>query len=247
MQVFADTTYYITWDPAFFAPNSNITVLVNYANVSKTQLWSSTPVSNNVTFTTLTFSKDWLQGMMFANLTLIAMEYDETTEGRARAFDGPTVGLREPLVQHYPPPPMNRLPEKLGLMIGIPTALGFVLLIVLGLFFGMRHKRHIGIRNIMGRRGRGYKVGGKRSRANRLGMGQSGAIRLQERELTIEENLNQYTDYPDEQAKTNAHNREVSLGSLVSNEGDIERNAPRKERFAPTVFKMEDRKMKSWK
>jgi hypothetical protein len=105
---------------------------------------------------------------------------------------------------HYPAPPKNKL-EKSGLYIGLPIGLAFVVLVVVGLFIGMRKNRVIGVGNIMGRRNKGYGVG--KSRRQRLGLGKkAGAIRLEERGVP------QYSDAP-------GHGQRDSLGSLVSDDG----------------------------
>ena len=115
-------------------------------------------------------------------------------------------------------------------MIALPIALGCAAFIVLGLFFGMRKHRILGVGSVYGRRGRGY--GERKSRRQRLGV-RKAAIRLEEREVPPEP---RYTD-ADEimpaprtteqrwQSPTN-HRREESLGSLVD---ENEPNAFRRE------------------
>jgi hypothetical protein len=124
--------------------------------------------------------------------------------------------MNEPL-QHYEPPEPTKAPNKGGLYIGLPVALGFVVFILVGLFFGMKKHRTIGLGNIMGRRNKGYGVG--KSRRQRMGLGKKGAIRLEDRER---QSGPQFRD-------AQGHNRDVSLGSLV---GDDEiRPAPRGNEF----------------
>jgi len=115
-------------------------------------------------------------------------------------------------------------------LIALPIALGCCAFIVLGLFFGMRKHRILGVGSIYGRRGRGY--GERKSRRQRLDI-QKAAIQLEEREVPQE---SRYTD-ADEitpaprtteqrwQSSTN-HRREEGLGNLVD---DAEPNAFRRE------------------
>jgi hypothetical protein len=117
------------------------------------------------------------------------------------AQDGPMITLEYEPPKHIPPPPKNSI-DKTGLMIGLPVGLGFVGLVVIGLFIGMRKNRVIGIGNIMGRRNRGY--GSGKSRRQRLGLGKKGAIALEERSVS---------------GPRYGHARGDSLGSLVSDDG----------------------------
>ena len=85
-----------------------------------------------------------------------------------------------------------------------------------------------------------------------MGASKDGVIRLEERELTVEESMNRYTDeqpvdHPPQRGMLGGHRREVSLGSLVSEEGERERAKTRGQRFAPSAFKMEEGKMRSWR
>lgn len=139
------------------------------------------------------------------NLTFHAINFegDDPTK-KATTYDGPMFTIKNEPPRHYPPPPVNKLPNKEGLMIGLPVGLGFVLLVVVGLLFGMRKHRTIGLGNIMGRRNRGYGVG--KSRRQRLGLGKKGAIRLEAQQPGA-----QYSTVP-------AHTRGESLGSLMSDD-----------------------------
>lgn len=130
------------------------------------------------------------------NLTFRALNNDlSNPKSSAEAFDGPMITLQNEPPHHYPPSAKNSI-NKEGLMIGLPVGLGFVLLVVVGLYIGMRKQRIIGLGNIMGHRNRGYGVG--KSRRQRLGLGKKGAIRLDDREVRP-----QYND-------SHGHDRDVS-------------------------------------
>ena len=137
----------------------------------------------------------------------------------ANPYKGPSIMITNEPATHYSPPDPTKVPNKEGLIIGLPVSLGFVLLVVVGLYFGMRKQRIIGLGNIMGRRNKGYGTG--KSRRQRLGLSKKGAIRLE-----------------DQESKTAirtapAHSHGDSLGSLVSD--DEIRPAPRGNQFRDEI------------
>jgi hypothetical protein len=139
-------------------------------------------------------------------LTFYAIMFqDNDASEKANPYEGPTIMITNEPAQHYSPPPPTKAPNKEGLMIGLPVSLGFVFLVVIGLWFGMRKHRNIGLGNIMGRRNKGYGAG--KSRRQRLGLGKKGAIRLEEREIEAARARGLPT-----------HTRGDSLGSLVSDD-----------------------------
>ena len=155
----------------------------------------------------------WLQGYSEYNLTFYALMFESADpSSKSVPYDGPNVMLTNTPPSHYAPPEQTKLPNKMGLMVGLPVSLGFCFLVVVGLWLGMRKHRTIGLGNVMGRRG-GYGAG--KSRRQRLGFGKKGAIRLQEREVSAEP---QYRDMPPA-PRIPGHGREESLGSLVSDDG----------------------------
>jgi hypothetical protein len=218
----------VTWDASLFATNSTIIIALNYFNNTSTMAWTSDTLPVQQSFVTVQMQSSWLQGYRSNNLTFEAISYTaRSSDGAATPLTGPTIILT---TSHLPAPPPTQLPSKESLMIALPIALGCLAFIVLGLFFGMRKHRVLGVGSIYGRRGRGY--GERKSRRQRLGV-QKGAIRLEEREVTPGQH---YTDADEitpaprttEQGwqPPNNHRREESLGSLVD---DDESNAFRRE------------------
>ncbi|KAF2689752.1 hypothetical protein K458DRAFT_414004 [Lentithecium fluviatile CBS 122367] len=203
-------TYIVNWNPKFasdngFASNSTVQIKMQWANDSNTEAWSSSLISNGLGHTTVKMEEDWLQGYSIYNLTFRAFYYDKGNPlNEGKPYDGPMITLEHAPPNHYPPPPTNKI-DKQGLLIGLPIGLTFVVVVVVGLFIGMRKNRIIGVGNIMGRHNRGYGVG--KSRRQRLGLGKKGAIRLEDRGP-----MPQYND-------TRGHSRGDSLGSLVSDDG----------------------------
>jgi hypothetical protein len=148
------------------------------------------------------------------NLTFRALNFTLSKPKENKVvFDGPTITLEHAPAEHYKPSAKTKF-NKEGLMIGLPVSLGFVVLVVIGLYVGMRKNRIIGLGNIMSHK-RGYAAG--KSKRQRVGLGKKGAIRLEEREA---------------QAQYNPTHRD-SLGSLVSD--DDTRPAPGRNHFRDEV------------
>ncbi|KAK2768499.1 hypothetical protein FQN54_000354 [Arachnomyces sp. PD_36] len=223
----AGDTYYATWNPDKYPINSTITVELNYANSSGLggeSAYSSLPTSNRLGYVTITMEEDWLQEHDRNNLTLYLIMADETSDKSATFEKGPTISLVNKPIEHHKPPPPTPVPNKLGLMVGLPVSLGVVFIIAIGLCLGMKKRRHIGLGSVMGGRKKGYGTG--KSIGQRLGGGsrrQNDAIRLGE----LEEDPDRYTDDP------NAMRR-----------GDSEYHD---ERAQGEVFRPDIGRMKSWK
>lgn len=206
----------VTWDADYYPINSTIIIELDYVNASGggAVAWSSPKTLNNYGFVTISMDSAWLQDSRRNNLTIYIIQLDPTPDRRASTMTGPTISLINKPVTHYPPPPPTGMPNKLGLMVGLPVSLGFVLLVIFGLFFGMRKHRKIGLGSIMGSR-KGYGVG--KSRRQRVG--KKGAIRLAERETGRNDPAE--TGFSDEptrgvELQQRQHTREENLDDLVS-------------------------------
>jgi hypothetical protein len=219
--VYVGNTYYITWNPKFFPSNSTVTIKLQYMNDTLQEAWSSKETENRWGMTTIKMDKDWLQGYTLYNLTFFAVNFEPNKVAeQAKPYKGPTVTLRQKPVVHLKSQKSSKV-DKMGLMIGLPVSLGFVVIVVFGLWFGMRKRRNIGIGNIMGR-SRGY--GDGKSRRQRMGMSKKGAIRLE-----TQPSASERAGYRDESDVHHGHARGDSLGSLVSDDGI--RPAPRDNQF----------------
>ncbi|PSN61164.1 hypothetical protein BS50DRAFT_155671 [Corynespora cassiicola Philippines] len=218
--LYVGKTYYATWNPDKFPLNSTVTVKVLWANDSSQQTWSSDPTDNSWGFVSVDMKKDWMLGYNMYNLTFQALVFEgDSPSKKAEAYEGPQITLKNEPPRHLEPSPQTKV-NKEGLMIGLPIGLGFVLIVVVGLLWGMKKHRTIGLGNIMGRRSKGYGAG--KSRRQRLGLGKKGAIRLEEREA---QSGGVYSDA--------GHGHRDSLGSLVSDD-DI-RPAPGGNHFRDEV------------
>jgi hypothetical protein len=194
----------VTWNPEVYPLNSSMTVKLHYANNSDEEAWSSKEADISDGFTTVTMDKAWMQGYARYNLTFFGVVFERNDpKKKSTPYKGPTITLTNQPPRHYDPPPPTKSPNKMGLMIGLPVSLGFVAIVVFGLWFGMRKQRTIGLGNVMGRK-RGYGTG--KSRRQRLGLGKKGGIRL-------DQDLPPPAQYHD-----NTHTRGDSLGSLVSDD-----------------------------
>ncbi|KAF2202084.1 hypothetical protein GQ43DRAFT_369922 [Delitschia confertaspora ATCC 74209] len=208
--LYVGDTYYVTWNPDFFPSNTTVTIKLQFMNDTLKEAWSSKETENSWGMASVTIEKAFLQGYSSNNLTFYAINFDPNDpKKKAEPYKGPTVTVTNQPPKHYEPPEKTKSPNKMGLMIGLPVSLGFVALVVLGLWLGMRKHRHIGIGSVMGRR-KGY--GTRQSKRQRMGLGKKGAIRLEQQEPPI-------PDYRDDVPAPHAHARGGSLGSLVSDDG----------------------------
>jgi hypothetical protein len=223
----------VTWNPDVFSPNTTINIVFQETNDTSKVAWTSAPIPKEAGFTTVQIDGSWLDGWDSKNLTLVWIAYSLASskgDPKHKAFD---ITILNKPIDHYPAPPPTPKPSKKSLLIGLPLALGMVALIVLGLFFGFREHRKLGIKGgVYGRR-RGYGTG--KSRRQRMGL-KKGAIRLDDVAMAPEDQYHDgddaitpvhHSDRLPQPPKINqAHNREWSLGSLV---GDDEPNAFRRE------------------
>ncbi|KAI9871018.1 MAG: hypothetical protein M1830_003526 [Pleopsidium flavum] len=216
--VWVGETYHVTWDADYYPINSTITIELDYANANASEggpVATSLPKTlNNYGYVTITMNSDWLKGLSRNNLTLFIIQLDPTPDHRTSVLKGPTISLINKPVTHYPPPPPTSMPNKLGLLVGLPISLGFVMFVLFGLFLGMRKHRKIGLGSVMGSR-KGYGVG--KSRRQRVG--KNGAIRLGEREVGVRAPVE--TGFRDEptrgvELQQRQHAREENLDDLVS-------------------------------
>jgi hypothetical protein len=141
---------------------------VNTSSSAGVNAWSSPAVDGVLGFVIITMDNAWLQGMSAnsLNLTLVDNGIDSNGRQAAKTFRGPVISIVTP--GHYPPPPTTTI-NPLGLQIGIPLGVAAFILILFGLFFGMRRQRQVdvgAIKSLLNRK-KGYGV--RKSRAQRMG------------------------------------------------------------------------------
>lgn len=97
-----------------------------------------------------------------------------------KPFPGPRLLVTERPTYHKPP---SKPPSKAALYIGLPTVLGFVVLLLIGTCVWNRRSRRIGVGSVMGRGRGGYGVG-KSRRQRMFGRGNKDrAIRLVDQDV----------------------------------------------------------------
>ncbi|OAA54166.1 hypothetical protein SPI_09100 [Niveomyces insectorum RCEF 264] len=175
-------TYYITWDPAYFAaPNTTVIVTGNLFNATTgevtTQAFASGTLAAAWSFYAWTVDGDLLKGAGRGGVNVsVSLSYLPPPTG-------PIVPVATPEPYRQPP---AKAPTGPALYIGLPCVLGFVVLVVVGTCLWNRHVRRINLGNVMSRGrygplggggGQGYGV--RKSRRERMGhSGRVGALHL---------------------------------------------------------------------
>ena len=160
--------YYVTWNPTAFTKNESVWVTLNYDSrvddKSAQGIWKDKEVAASLGWSSVTPLSDWLDG------------YGDTVElyftlqsSLGQFFTGPTITVT---TKPKPPPvdtsPSNRPPvNTLGLAVGLPVVLLFILIMVLGTHFCLRERRKVGPIHIGGVRGR-KEYGTRMSRRQRM-------------------------------------------------------------------------------
>ncbi|KAH0542652.1 hypothetical protein FGG08_002975 [Glutinoglossum americanum] len=219
--VWVGDTYFVTWDPSFFGPNSTVSIWLNYVDPEGggREAWNSGPRANSYGFVSLQMDNSWRKDNSRNNLTFYLVKVG-SNEVQPTVIQGPTISLIKKPAQHYPPPPRTKAPSGLSLEIGIPVALVFIFVVVCGLWIGMRKHRTIGLGNINIGRNKGYGVG--QSRRQRIKRSKkAGPIQLGD-DTMAEPRGDGFRDHPiddvelaERQARPRGHIRDDSLGSLA--------------------------------
>ncbi|KAI9682358.1 MAG: hypothetical protein M1817_000412 [Caeruleum heppii] len=228
-EVWVGDTYYVTWDTAVILGNATVVkVLLNYANSSGggSQAWESKEQPAALGYVSVQMDDAWRRDQPRNNLTFSMIELIKDATERSRSWGGPTISLIKKPASHYPPPPPTKVPNKLGLTVGLPVILGVIALILCGLCIGMRKTRKIGLGNIMGRR-RGYGVGKSRRQRMRTAR-RAGPVRLGEDEIVsgpLSERDEGYRDHDLELSQRSPRTRgrpgrTEDLGDLVESPTD---------------------------
>ncbi|KAF7586920.1 hypothetical protein BBP40_008012 [Aspergillus hancockii] len=220
--VVVDATYYTTWNADYYPLNASITIEMRYSNsTTGDSAFTSERTDNSYGYLPLYIRKEWLQGKRQNKLTLYLVELDPASGTRASVRKGPMITLHPKPTEHYKPSPPMAF-NKAALYIGLPVSLGVVIIVVAGLFFGMRKSRRIGLGSVMGSRGKGYGV--RKSKSQRLGR----------------RNCEIY--HPDAATALRKYADEVDSGSSDVADSDIYNEVERNARF---TFRQDSAKLKS--
>ncbi|KAE8352351.1 hypothetical protein BDV28DRAFT_135229 [Aspergillus coremiiformis] len=170
--VVVDATYYVTWNADFYPLNASITIEMRYSDsTAGDSAFTSERTDNSYGYLPLYMRNEWLQGKVRNDLTLYLIELDPASGMRASVRKGPMITLHRRPVEHYKPSPPMAF-NRMALFIGLPISLGVVIIVVAGLFFGMRDSRRIGLGSIMGSRDGGYGIGKSKDQRLRRGRGE---------------------------------------------------------------------------
>ena len=132
------------------------------------QAWHSPSTQNSYGFVLVTMDGAWLQDLPRNNLTFLLVQKDATPSSQPSFVRGPTISLTKKPVEHLQPSPPNRV-SKLGLAVGLPLSLLVVSVIVLGVLYGIRRTRRLGLASLsVGRRRGGYGIGQSRRERTRV-------------------------------------------------------------------------------
>ena len=148
---------------------TNTTVVVEGSYVNTTtgaiisQAFSSKEIAANRSYYPWTIDNRLLQGHGEVSISLLLMSLATYRNSTVRSsYTGPTVLVGKAPTYHQPAP---AAPSGAALYIGLPTILGFCVLMVFGVCCWNRKARHIGLGNVMSRGRNQY--GAVRDRARR--------------------------------------------------------------------------------
>lgn len=159
----------VTWDSSVFN-STNTTVILegSYMNATTgevaSQAFSSDKIKSGWSYYAWAVDSKLMQGKSAANITLFLNALDDDQNTTAKSYTGPTVLVTKQPTYHQPAP---KMPSGAALYIGLPTVLGFCLLMIFGVCLWNRQVRKISIGNIMSRSRHGYGIA--KGRARRMG------------------------------------------------------------------------------
>ncbi|KAJ0122267.1 hypothetical protein J7T55_002779 [Diaporthe amygdali] len=177
--LYPGTTYYVTWDTSVFN-STNTTVILEGSYINATtgeiasQAFSSDKITAGWSYYAWAVDSKLMQGKSGVNITLFLNALDVDQNTTAKSYKGPTVLVTKTPTYHQAPP---KMPTGAALYIGLPTVLGFCVVMIFGVCLWNRKARKIAIGNIMSRSRHGYGIA--KGRAKRLGRrDKKAAIRL---------------------------------------------------------------------
>jgi hypothetical protein len=128
------------------------------------QAFSSDKIASGWSYYAWAVDSKLLQGKSAKNITLFLNALDQDGNTTAKSYTGPTVLVTKPATYHQPAP---KMPQGAALYIGLPTVLGFCVVMIFGVCLWNRQARKISIGNIMSRSRHGYGIA--KGRARRMG------------------------------------------------------------------------------
>lgn len=162
--------YYVTWNPAAFSRNETVHMSLNFLNqtdeAGAAGIWA-TVVAASIGFVDVHPLSDWFDDAPQPDNVDLYLVIKGSTSGKL--YTGPTITLTtRPKPPKVDTSPNNRpAVNTLGLAVGLPVVLVFIVVMVLGTHFCMRERRKVGPIHIGGVRGR-KEYGTRMSRRQRL-------------------------------------------------------------------------------
>ncbi|KAG6368704.1 hypothetical protein INS49_002917 [Diaporthe citri] len=156
--LYPGTTYYVTWDTSVFNSTNTTVILEGSYNNATTgevasQAFSSDKITAGWSYYAWAVDSKLLQGKRAVNITLFLNALDADQNTTAKSYTGPMVLVTKPPTYHQAPP---KMPTGAALYIGLPTVLGFCVIMIFGVCLWNRQARKISIGNIMSRSRHGY-------------------------------------------------------------------------------------------
>lgn len=214
-KLYVGSTYYITWDPDYFnstdlqKTNSSyeVSIRLDYFNTTSLQLIKQEhfPQSNaSWGFYPFYVDNKYLHGYSEHNFTLSL--YRQTSDSTQKT--NVTAIWVQLAKKKLPTPQDTPAPTGKTLTIALPTALGCIVVLLIGGCLWNRHTRRISIGNIMGRSRHGYT--GRKTR--NMFRGKDNGIQLDTRAAPL---ADEYRDMPERPRRDSNE-----LGSLANSPVD---------------------------
>ncbi|KAI5779217.1 hypothetical protein EDC01DRAFT_621747 [Geopyxis carbonaria] len=178
--------YYVSWDDGIWAPNSSVSITLNYENPGKSgKIAQNWDLSNSLGFTVVPPESAWMMNQTEIDagwdsekvenqtLSFTITSNDPTKPGSRNIHPGPTIYLTSkpatPIIDKTNRPPVS----VMGLAIGLPVVFAFILLMICGTHFCMRTRRQVGPISIGGGRRHFKKTGysGRQARRQKAALG----------------------------------------------------------------------------
>ncbi|KUI54623.1 hypothetical protein VP1G_02016 [Cytospora mali] len=203
--LYTGTTYYVTWDSSVFnSTNTTVVVEGSYINTTtgelSTQAFSSPETAANQSYYAWKVKTKLLPlGDTAVNISLTLRALAADSNDTAASYTGPTVLVTRPPTYLQPAP---KMPSGAALYIGLPTVLGFCVVMIFGVCMWNRKERRIDLGDIMSRGRNKYGAAKDRARRRLSRREKKQAIRLDDHGPEGEEEGGMGYRYRDEEPET---------------------------------------------
>ncbi|MCJ1270957.1 hypothetical protein MMC22_010856 [Lobaria immixta] len=174
--------YPFIWDSDVFESNSTNRIELRYMNSSDI-LNTSEAVANEKGYILIKMQEKWLNESDSKNITTFIRSEPDDSDHPPKTKPGPTLTL----IKDPSPASSGKDPKKLGVKVGVPFAMAFLVVVLLLLCLGTKKQRRKAWSKVTGSRSSGYLA--SRSRGQRT----DGGIQLREDDV----GRGQFRDEPD--------------------------------------------------